>query len=188
MHNAISPGLRFRTCALKYQFRADQKYARLCSRPLLAPCALPPCWLLLIEILFLFVFFLWLITSWAAEQIGPRRRFLWECIVVSYKHCGAANFHVSYDFGGGGGIAQPLRWLRAWFKYNHKCINLRTIMRRRFRRNTANARGRLRCASHPSLREYDAFTYPQDSFWCTPATQKDSPCPPHLKKKKKKSK
>lgn len=57
-------------------------------------------------------------------------------------------------------------------------------MRRRFHRNTANTRGRLRCASHPSLREHGAFTYPQDSFWRTPATQKDSPRPPHLKKKK----
>lgn len=85
----------------------------------------------------------------------------------------------------GWGIAQPLRWLHAWFKYNHKFINLRTTMRRRFHRNTANTRGRLRCASHPSLRVYKALTYPQDSFCCTAEAQMDSPRPPHLKKKKK---
>lgn len=56
-------------------------------------------------------------------------------------------------------------------------------MRRRFHRNTPNTRGRLRCATHPSVRVYNAFTYPQDSFRCTPETQKDSPRPPHLKKK-----
>lgn len=93
--------------------------------------------------------------------------------------------HVSYDFNGGGGVAQPLWWLHAWFKYNHKFINLRTIRRRRFHRNTANARGRLRCASHPSLCAFSAFTYPQDSFCCTPETRKDSQRPPYLKKKKK---
>lgn len=164
-----------------------QTFRAHAADPLLAPCTLLPCWLLLIEILFGFFLFFFPATvhimSGGTNQLPSLLFMGMYCCQLQTLRGG--KFSMSHLISVGvGGITQPLQWLNARFKYNHKFINLRTITRRRFHRNTANARGRLRRASHPSLRAYSAFTYPQDSFWCTPKTQKDSPRPPHLKKQK----